>query len=102
MHEGKNLQSSVAYPEKFHPGGGGGGYNGGMDTRISKLETAAESTRDTLNKIDVRLAVIEKTMATKSDLSEAKSAIVMWVVGAFMVSQALPPIIKILNDIANK
>ncbi|QLG87665.1 hypothetical protein HQ393_05015 [Chitinibacter bivalviorum] len=55
-------------------GGDGGGYNGDMEQRISKLETAADSTRDALHKVDARLTVIEKTMATKEDLHRELTA----------------------------
>ena len=63
--------------------GGGPPYDGGMETRVAKLEAD-------LTAIKVDLAVIKASGATKSDLAEAKSSIILWVVGAIFVAQLLP------------
>lgn len=74
--------------------GGGGGHNDGMEARVAKLETLAETTRDKIAGVETRLAVIEKTMATKADVAEAKNSIIIWVVGAIILAQVVPGIIK--------
>lgn len=48
--------------------GGGPPHNGDMEARVAKLEAIAETTRDKIAGVETRLAVIEKTMATKDDL----------------------------------
>ncbi|MBA4707539.1 hypothetical protein [Aquitalea aquatica] len=53
-------------------GGGGGGHNDGMEARVAKLEALAETTRDKIAGVETRLAVIEKTMATKDDLQSMR------------------------------
>ena len=40
------------------------------------------------------VAVIKSNYATKADLSEAKNAIVVWVVGAIFLAQLLPALLK--------
>ncbi|WP_374557716.1 hypothetical protein [Aquitalea pelogenes] len=81
--------------------GGGGGHNDGMEARVAKLEAIAETTRDKIAGVETRLAVIEKTMATKADVSEvkayvseAKNSIIIWVVSAIILAQVVPGIIK--------
>ena len=68
-----------------------------MEARIAKLEAIAERTSDRLSSIDVRLAKIETRLehaATKADVSEVKSAIIMWVVSAILLAQLLPALLK--------
>lgn len=48
--------------------------NESMETRISKLESIVESIRDRLTGVETRLAVIERTMATKEDLHKEINA----------------------------
>ena len=50
-------------------GGGGGGYDGGMETRVAKLEDFVVDARERLTRIEVRL---DQT-ATKADIGEIRS-----------------------------
>ncbi|WP_337883812.1 hypothetical protein [Chromobacterium haemolyticum] len=50
-------------------GGGGPPHNGDMEARVLKLETLTEAIRDRLAGVESRLTVIERTMATKEDLT---------------------------------
>ena len=84
---------------------GDNGDDGRMEARLSKLETDVAAV-----KIDV--TVIKANGATKSDVAElkgmfaelrastkadsadAKTAIILWVVGAIFIAQLLPSIVK--------
>lgn len=78
--------------------------NGDMEARITKLEAIAEKTSERLAAIEKDVAVIKSNYATKADVegaktavSEAKSSIIQWVVGAILVSQLLPAIPNFLR-----
>jgi hypothetical protein len=80
---------------------GGGGDNGDMEARVTKLETIAEKTSDRLVVIEKDIAIIKSQMdgftkhyATKADLTEAKNSIIMWVVSAILLAQLLPTLLK--------
>jgi hypothetical protein len=78
-------------------GGGGSGNDGGMEARVSKLESIAEKTSEKLAAIDLRLTKLEtrsESFATKADVSDAKYQIVVWVVATFILSQVLPIVLK--------
>lgn len=61
----------------------GGGDDGGMEARIAKLEQD--------------IAVIKSNYSTKADVSDAKTDIIKWTVGAILVSQLLPAIPAVLR-----
>jgi len=83
-------------------GGGGGGDNGDMETRVARLEDLAAKTGERLARIETDLAVMKAQAAhyaTKADVADAKAAIIMWVVGAIFLAQLLPPFIAWLRAI---
>ena len=81
-------------PQNDIAAGGGPPYDSDMEARVARLEADVA-----IIKIDV--AVIKANGATKADLAElkgtikaeiaeAKTGIIMWVVGAIFVAQLLP------------
>ena len=84
--------------------GGSPPYDGDMETRVTKLESIAEKADARLQAIERDVALIRqkqdefaKHYATKSDLTEAKNSIIMWVVSALLLAQVLPAILKKLG-----
>jgi hypothetical protein len=78
--EAKQQKEALDRISRFD-GGDGGGYDSGMEARVTKLESFVIDTRERLVKIEGRLDGIDSRMATKVDLSEGFSAIIKWVVG---------------------
>lgn len=98
--ERKRLDTLERIQESLHKGGEPP-YDGGMEARVAKLENIAEKTGERLNSIEKNILVITEKLnsitthyATKSDLSDAKNSIIMWVVSAIFLAQLLPAILK--------
>jgi hypothetical protein len=73
-----------------HTHGNGGGGGDDMMQRIRELE------KD-LQQMKTDIAVVRSNYATKADVSEAKNSIIVWVVGAVVISQIIPSIPNILK-----
>jgi hypothetical protein len=68
--------------------------NGNMEGRVKTLEADMRDVRERLIKIEAKLDNLPAIFATKADLSEAKTSIIMWVVGAIFLAQLLPALLK--------
>jgi hypothetical protein len=76
-----------------------------MNERVEILEAIAEKTAERLFALERDVAIIKATGATKvdlaelkselkSDIADAKSSIIMWVVSAIFLAQLLPSLLK--------
>lgn len=70
--------------------GGGPPHDGGMEERVKKLEQLADKLVERTVNIERDVAVMRSNYATGKDVADAKSSIIMWVVGAIFVAQLLP------------
>lgn len=66
------------------PTGGEPPYDGDMEARVTKLEAAAQDTRDRLVRIEARMENFESTFATKADLHRELGAQTWRIIGAML------------------
>ncbi|MBH3464450.1 hypothetical protein I5Q49_06270 [Pseudomonas carnis] len=69
------LREELRKAEAHRKGGGGGGGGDILEQRIVALEKSTLEIREKLVRIETKLEGVEKTMATKADLSDLKTAI---------------------------
>ena len=67
---------------------------GAMEGRIAKLEGGGDKIVERLGTLERDVAVLKSNYATRSDVSDAKNSIVMWVVSAILFAQLLPALLK--------
>ncbi|MCW9252094.1 hypothetical protein N5I36_08995 [Klebsiella aerogenes] len=75
--------------------GGGNGGGGDMLQRIKDLEKDVQQMK-------TDIAVMRSNYATKTDVSDAKNSIILWVVGAVVFAQLIPAIPKVLEIFFHK
>lgn len=79
--------------EPATPKGAGGGDNGDMEPRVRALEDAVLK----INTLLPTLATKEDVAKVEAKIADAKSVIVMWVVGTVLFAQVLPVFLKALG-----
>ncbi|NHZ92672.1 hypothetical protein F2P45_27225 [Massilia sp. CCM 8733] len=63
-----------------------------LDVSVMKTDVAVLRTDVAVMKLDVE--VVKSTCATKGDVSEMKSSIIMWLTAVVFVSQLIPDVIS--------
>ncbi|WP_312217223.1 hypothetical protein [Pantoea vagans] len=86
----KPHETADDYHNSKHGGGNGGG--GDMLQRLKDLEKDVQSMK-------TDIAVMRSNYATKTDVSDAKNSIILWVVGAVVMAQLIPAMPAIITAI---
>lgn len=86
----KPHETADDYDTVTHGGGNGGGD--GMLQRVKDLEKDVQQMK-------TDIAVMRSNYATKSDVSDAKNSIILWVVGAVVMAQLIPAMPAIIAAI---
>jgi hypothetical protein len=64
-----------------------------MVKRVEGLENDMRAVRDRLISLETR----SESFSTKADVANAKNSIILWVVGAFFITQLIPTVLKHLG-----
>lgn len=89
-----SLESSPANPHTNKHGEG----NGGGDDMLQRVKDLEKD----VQQMKTDIAVMRSNYATKTDVSDAKNSIILWVVGAVVFAQLIPAIPKILEIFFHK
>lgn len=89
IRTGQPIEEHDALPHTIEYGGGNGGGNDMLE-RVKDLE------KD-VHQMKTDIAVMRSNYATKADVSDAKTSIILWVVGTVVLSQLIPAIPNILK-----
>jgi hypothetical protein len=65
-----------------------------MEARIARLEALADKLVERLVALERDAAVIKSNYATRADILNARSSIVMWLVSAILLAQVLPTLLQ--------
>ncbi|EJH7012867.1 hypothetical protein NFT50_001270 [Salmonella enterica] len=93
--DGSQVEQFIPNPHNDEKHGGGDGGGDDMLQRVKDLEKDVQQMK-------TDIAVMRSNYATKSDVSDAKTSIIIWVVGAVVFSQLIPAIPKILEVFFHK
>ena len=91
LDESSVEQNTVTPHNSFKDSGGNGGGDD-MLQRVKDLEKDVQSMK-------TDIAVMRSNYATKSDVSDAKNSIIIWVVGAVVMAQLIPTMPAIITAI---
>ncbi|HAU5438120.1 hypothetical protein CDU00_20905 [Cronobacter sakazakii] len=92
MKNGLPVDYDDLLPHNPVHGNGGGGGGDDMLQRVKDLEKDAQQMK-------TDIAVMRSNYATKSDVSDAKNSIILWVVGAVVMAQLIPAMPAIITAI---
>lgn len=71
--------------------------NDGMEARVAALEKDMKDVRERVIKIEAKIDNLPSMFASKSDLAEAKTSIILWVVSAVFLVQFIPGFLRKLG-----
>jgi hypothetical protein len=71
-----------------------------MEARIGNMEHKLDGIKEELTSIKLDVAVIKANGATKAELAEAKTSIIVWVVSAVFLAQLIPSLVKLVEKYA--
>lgn len=65
-----------------------------IDTRVDRIEQQLSVLQKDVTDIQVDVRVLKLTTASKVDLAQAKTSIIMWVVSTVFLAQLIPALLR--------